>query len=50
MAGETSASGLVVLPVGTRIRSKFRTACEKTDELVPPSNIQSANGKAIGIR
>jgi hypothetical protein len=50
MAGETSKTGLVVLPASTRIRSKFRTACEKTDRLVAPSNIQSANGKAIGIR
>ena len=29
MAGETSAWGLVVLPITTRIRSKCRTACEK---------------------
>jgi hypothetical protein len=33
MAGETFETGFVVLPASTRIRSKFRTAFEKTDQL-----------------
>ena len=49
MEGETSETGLVVLPASTRIRSNFGLP-RKDGPVVPPCNCQSANGKAIGIR